>query len=112
MEGTQNDALNLPNGGGIEGPYKSLSAANGIASNRPENANAPTGIPGLSINPGGGVTVNNPLTSLEQFLSELSNPHLWMRVGEVVLGLLLIAVGIAELTDAVPVATKIATMVK
>ncbi len=32
-----------------------------------------------------------------------------MRVGQVVLGLLLIAVGVAKMTGAVPIATKIAS---
>lgn len=34
---------------------------------------------------------------------------LWMRAGEIILGLLLIAVGVAKMTGAVPVATKIAS---
>jgi hypothetical protein len=37
---------------------------------------------------------------------------LFLRIGEVLLGLVLIAVGVAKLTNAVPVATKIAGAVK
>jgi hypothetical protein len=43
----------------------------------------------------------NPIAGLFQ-------AHIWLRVGEVVLGLLLLAVGVAKLTNAVPIATKIA----
>lgn len=46
------------------------------------------------------------------FLGQLGQAHTWIRVGEVVLGLILIAVGVAELTHAVPIATKIAKVVK
>lgn len=33
-----------------------------------------------------------------QFLGQLANPHLWLRVGEVLLGLILVGVGIAVLS--------------
>lgn len=46
------------------------------------------------------------------FLSNLASANLWLRIGEVVLGIVLIAVGTAELTHAVPIATKIASTVK
>lgn len=45
-------------------------------------------------------------------LAALFNAHIWIRVGEVALGLILIAVGVAKLTNAVPLATKIAGYVK
>ena len=48
--------------------------------------------------------VANPLAPLFQ-------ASIWVRVLEVVLGLVLIAVGVAKLTSAVPVATKIARYV-
>lgn len=35
----------------------------------------------------------------------------WLRIGEVVLGLVLIAVGVAKLTNAVPIATTVAKAV-
>lgn len=46
------------------------------------------------------------------FLSALSNANTWIRVAEVLVGVLLIAVGVAQLTHAVPIATKIAKAVK
>jgi hypothetical protein len=62
----------------------------------------------------------NPLTDLKSAavnsnlnpLGALFQANIWMRVGEVVLGLILIAIGVAELTHAVPVATKIASVMK
>lgn len=47
----------------------------------------------------------NPLAGLFQ-------ANIWIRVGEVVLGLILIAIGVAKMTNVVPIATKIAKMVK
>lgn len=44
--------------------------------------------------------------------SVLQSGSLWIRVGEVLLGLILLAVGVAELTHAVPIATKVARYVK
>ena len=44
-------------------------------------------------------------------LAPLFQASLWLRVAEVVLGLVLIAVGVARLTSAVPVATQIARYV-
>lgn len=46
----------------------------------------------------------NPLAALFQ-------ANLWLRVAEVALGLVLLAVGVAKLTNAVPIATKIAAAV-
>lgn len=47
-----------------------------------------------------------------RFVDALLNPHTWLRVGEVALGLLLIAVGTAELTSAVPIASKVAKVLQ
>lgn len=44
--------------------------------------------------------------------SVLQSGALWVRVGEVVLGLILLAVGVAKLTNAVPIATKVASYVR
>lgn len=45
-------------------------------------------------------------------LGPLFQAHIWIRVGEVAVGLILIAVGVAKLTNAVPIATKIARTIK
>lgn len=46
------------------------------------------------------------------FLGRLASAALWERVGLVAVGVVLIAVGVAKLTSAVPIATKIAGVVK
>lgn len=58
-----------------------------------------------------GKTVTGAVTSTTDFLSRLTDPNTWVRVAEVVLGLVLIAVGIAKLTNAVPAATRVAARV-
>lgn len=61
---------------------------------------------------GGAVdAVSGATTDVGDFLSRLTSPQTWIRVAEVVLGLLLIAVGIAKLTNAIPAATKVAKTV-
>jgi hypothetical protein len=52
-----------------------------------------------------------PVSGVNDFLTRLTEKSTWIRVGEVVLGLILIAVGLARITHAVPVATKIAKTV-
>lgn len=44
-----------------------------------------------------GLGLSNPLPSLGKFLSYLVNPHLWIRVGEVLGGGILIAVGVGHM---------------
>jgi len=46
--------------------------------------------------------------SVTQFLGNLASGALWIRVAEGLLGIVLIAVGVARLTHAVPIATRIA----
>ncbi|GAA0286827.1 hypothetical protein GCM10009527_097920 [Actinomadura nitritigenes] len=41
-------------------------------------------------------------------LKPLFQANIWIRVGEVALGIILIAVGLARITNAIPIATKIA----
>lgn len=90
---------------------------------RQEGVGTPTNygrVPGVKIM--GGV-VTDPTTktihpvlqwteSLISFFAALMNPNTWLRIGEVTLGLILIAVGTAKLTNAVPVANKIAKVVR
>src|SRR5215469_16706286 len=57
-------------------------------------------------------SIPNPVSGVDSFLGKLGEASLWIRVGEVALGLILIAVGVAKLTNAVPIATKIAGLVK
>jgi len=59
----------------------------------------------------GAGAVESALTAVPDFLSRLTSANLWERVGEVIIGLILIAVGVAHITHAVPIATKIAKKV-
>lgn len=59
-----------------------------------------------------GVTNSVPgLSQIGTFFSSLGQANTWIRVGEVLLGFILIAVGLARITHAVPIATKVATAV-
>jgi hypothetical protein len=60
----------------------------------------------------------NPITSwaagieaIGAFFEKLGSPALWIRVAEVAVGVILLAAGIAKMTNAIPVATKIAKAV-
>ena len=71
-----------------------------------------TDLPGAHL---AGLGAPNPLSGLSSigdFFSRLGEANTWIRVGEVVIGVILIAVGVAETTNAVPIATKIAGYVK
>ena len=70
----------------------------------PNGAN-PGGSIGGNIGKAVGGAVGNAV------LSPLFQGNIWIRVAEVVLGLVLVAVGLAKMTNAVPVATKIAKVV-
>jgi hypothetical protein len=59
--------------------------------------------------------IQNPISSWESALesigsviSRLTSANLWERIGEVALGLILIAAGVSHMTHAVPLATKVA----
>jgi hypothetical protein len=61
-----------------------------------------------------GSGIPNPLSGLDaigSFFGTLTEASTWMRVGEVVLGIILLAVGVSRMTKAVPVATKVAKTV-
>lgn len=44
----------------------------------------------------------------QSVLGPLFQANIWIRVGEVLLGVVLIAAGVARLTHAIPIATKVA----
>jgi hypothetical protein len=50
-------------------------------------------------------------TGLGTLLGDLTNKNTWLRVAEGLLGIILIAVGLAHMTHAVPIATAIASKV-
>lgn len=51
------------------------------------------------------------LAQIGDFFSRLTEANTWLRIGEGILGIVLIAIGIARLTNAVPAATAIASKV-
>lgn len=48
------------------------------------------------------------ISGVTDFLSRLTEANTWIRAAEVILGLILVAVGVARITHAIPAATKIA----
>ena len=67
-----------------------------------QTTTTPAGTGGSAISNANG---GNPLNSV---FSVLQSGNLWLRIGEGILGIVLIAIGIAKLTNAVPIATKVA----
>lgn len=80
-----------------------------------------TNVPGGKFLPGGGVlhpsvadstpganTIIDWAKGLAKFLASLNDPHTWLRLGQAVLGIILIGIGTSELTTNIPVANKIA----
>lgn len=109
VQGTEAQALALPNGGGISGPYSTNAAATAVANGEPQNSNASTPIPGVDISPGGGITTSNPFSGLAGIANAVAKAgavfydvgqavtdgKMWRSLGWLLLGLLLIAGGIA-----------------
>lgn len=103
----------------IYGPYRSQAAAR-AAENRAGQLAAPhlyrgsnvhKGPAGLNVPGNQGPKVPNPLSGLAaigDFFGRLGQANTWIRVAEVGLGIVLISIGIAKITNAVPIATKIA----
>lgn len=104
----------------IGGPYATEQDAEnaqpGVAtapgSSNPNSGDLPTdgASPGtINANPS---QIPNPLTAIGDFFGRLEEGSTWIRIGEVLLGIVLIALGVAKMTNAVPVATNIAKAVK
>lgn len=93
------------------GPYTTLAAAQAYLKVGAQNAASP--IPGIDITPGGGLTaaVPTPIAAVAAFLAKLGQAALWLRIGEVALGLVLVAVGVAKLVPAFTPAQMIAKRV-
>jgi len=93
------------------GPYATQAAALAYANN-PTTSPTGTTTSGAATNFSGLVpNLGGLISDAGTFFRDLTSANFWLRLGEVVLGLLLIAVGVAELTHAVPLATKVAAKV-
>jgi hypothetical protein len=85
----------------IAGPFNTQDAANQSVAQEQTTID----IPGIG----------NPLTGINavgDFFMRLTQANTWLRIGEVAIGILLLAVGIASMTHAIPTATKIASVIK
>lgn len=61
------------------------------------------------------VQLPHPFKGLEaivNFLAKVSSANFFLRLGEVLLGLILVSVGVAKLTTLVPPATRVAKLVR
>ena len=103
---------NVNSKGVVVGPYNSAPTGMNLTTliGYPTQAAAQTAANQLStipqkVNAIGSSVVNDTL-------KPLFNANIWLRVAEVIAGLLLVAIGVAELTKAIPLATKIAETVK
>ena len=104
---TKQDALNFYTQGKAANP--GWKAPSGLGSNI---INSVATAAGNAVGQAG--PVGNPLTGLAaigDFFSRLSQANTWLRLGEGILGIMLIAVGVARMTRAVPAATRIAKAV-
>lgn len=93
-----------------------VTAAKEFAAKGKANALPGSGFSGIP--PGSsaqqGPKLGNPLAGLAaigDFFQRLSQANTWIRAGQVLAGLVLIAAGVARITHAIPAATKIATAV-
>lgn len=59
----------------------------------------------------GGQKIPNPLTSVTQFLGELTSRGLWVRIMKVLIGGVMIIVGLAQLTGAGKIASNLPKVV-
>lgn len=58
-----------------------------------------------------GAAAAGAISGVDSFLAKLSDSNTWLRVVEIMLGAILVAIGLAKLTHAIPAATKTAATV-
>jgi hypothetical protein len=92
--------------GAVAGPYNSQAEAQAQA--KQLNGKSVATLPNIAA-----ATTSSVAGAVSSsVLGPLFQASIWLRVAEVVLGVVLIAVGVAKLTNAIPAATKIASVVK
>lgn len=89
----------------VAGPYATKAKAQAWQTSANTAGNSPGSAAGGTVNAAANAT---GLTAIGDFFSRLGQANTWIRVAEVLLGLVLLAVGVARATNAVPIATKIA----
>jgi hypothetical protein len=92
--------------------FPTLAAAQAFASQNPLKrvGGAATGPAASAVSAARKVAA--PFIDLGQFLGNLANANLWVRVGQVVLGLALLTVGLAKLIEGTSVGDKAAGVAK
>lgn len=90
----------------VNGPYATKADALKALG---QNQGPAPGSTGPQDTPPGGSALAGA-AGVASFLGRLAQASTWIRVGQAVLGLILIAVGLARITHAVPVATTIANV--
>lgn len=93
----------------LAGPFPTQAAAQAWADSYNKNPHNPKA--GNDLSKSGSIATNDQPPSVPDILGKVNASNLILRVAEIGLGLVLIAVGVAKLTTAVPVATKIARAV-
>lgn len=82
------------------GPFTSAADVNAYLKVGAQDASTP--VPGVKIKPEGGIKFTNPLSGLQaigKFFAALGQASTWIRVAEGLLGIGLIAVGLAKITN-------------
>jgi hypothetical protein len=82
-------------GSSVQGVGKVIAKGGGIVGGLPQNVGNAAG-KGLEANV-------EPLAGIAGILSTLTSPNTWLRVGEGILGLLLLTVGVVAITKSTPV---------
>lgn len=91
-----------------KGPYATEAQALAAQNPQQQSTNPVTDLKNAAVNSNS----FSGLSSIGDFFGRLGQANTWIRVGEVLLGLVLLAIGVARLTKAVPAATKIAEAVR
>lgn len=91
-----------------QGPFATEAAAHTAANPQQQSPNPVNDAANAAEN---SVGLGNLIAKAGTFFDDLTSKNFWLRAGEVILGLILIAVGVAKLTHAVPIATKVAKTV-
>lgn len=89
----------------VSGPYSTKAEAESYLTSANNYGNNPVSAAGQAASDAANAT---GLGAIGDFFSKLGNANTWVRVGQVIVGVILLAVGVARITHAVPVATKIA----
>ena len=92
-----------------KGPFATEAEAKAAQNPKQQSPNPASDLATAAKNASGGPLAG--LAAIGDFFQRLTQANTWVRIGEGILGLILLAVGVARITHAVPVATKVAKAV-